>query len=43
MTLFFDRTGKVRARLVGLHQFEILEAVVQRLLDEKPVEAAAAR
>lgn len=42
-TLFFDRTGEVRVRLVGLHNFETLEAIVQRLLDEKPVGASAAR
>lgn len=42
-TLFFDRAGKVRVKIVGLHDLDTLEAIVQRLLEEKPEEAAGAR
>ncbi len=35
-TLFFDRTGKVRAKIVGYNPLETLEMIVSRLLDEKP-------
>ena len=42
-TLFFDRTGNVRVKIVGAHPYDTLEAVVQYLLDEKPAEAAGAR
>jgi len=35
-TVFLDRTGKVRAKAEGLHEFEMLEAIVTRLLEEKP-------
>jgi thiol-disulfide isomerase/thioredoxin len=34
-TLFFDRAGKLRAKVVGYHDFETLEAFVTRLLEEK--------
>ncbi len=34
-TMFFDRSGKVRARLVGYSDFEKLEIIVKKLLDEK--------
>ena len=34
-TLFLDRSGKVRARVVGYHEFDVLEMMVQKLLDEK--------
>lgn len=34
-TLFFDRSGKVRAKVVGYHDYELLELMVQKLLDEK--------
>jgi thiol-disulfide isomerase/thioredoxin len=33
-TLFIDRTGKVRMKAVGLHEYEFLEAVVEALLAE---------
>jgi hypothetical protein len=33
-TLFIDRTGKVRLKLVGLHEPEVLEGVVTTLLAE---------
>jgi thiol-disulfide isomerase/thioredoxin len=33
-TLFIDRSGKVRMKLVGLQSLETLEAIVQTLLDE---------
>ncbi len=33
-TLFFDRTGKIRLKLVGLHDYAFLEAVVTALLAE---------
>jgi thiol-disulfide isomerase/thioredoxin len=33
-TLFVDRSGKVRLKAVGLHEYEYLESVVQALLDE---------
>ncbi len=33
-TLFVDRNGKVRLKIVGLHPYERLEAIVQALLDE---------
>ncbi len=33
-TLFIDRTGKVRLKVVGLHSYNYLEAVVKVLLDE---------
>jgi thiol-disulfide isomerase/thioredoxin len=34
-TLFIDRTGKVRAKVVGYHEYEQLEAIVLELLNEK--------
>ncbi len=34
-TMFIDRTGKVRAKVVGLHDYEFLEAIVRKLLAEK--------
>ncbi|MBI1902711.1 MAG: redoxin domain-containing protein [Planctomycetia bacterium] len=34
-TLFIDRTGKVRAKIVGYHELENLEAIVLELLGEK--------
>lgn len=33
-TLFIDRQGRVRLKVVGLHPYEFLEAVVTTLLDE---------
>ena len=33
-TLFLDRTGKVRLKVVGYHSYEKLEAYVQTLLEE---------
>jgi thiol-disulfide isomerase/thioredoxin len=41
-TMFFDRTGKVRVKVVGYHDYEKLELIVQKLLDEKAEEKAAA-
>jgi thiol-disulfide isomerase/thioredoxin len=41
-TLFFDRAGKLRARVAGYHDFETLEAFVTRLLEEKPEADAGA-
>ena len=34
-TLFIDRNGKVRAKLVGYSEYEVLETIVQKLADEK--------
>jgi thiol-disulfide isomerase/thioredoxin len=34
-TLFLDRTGKVRAKLEGLHEYDFLEALTLSLLDEE--------
>ena len=34
-TMFIDRTGKVRAKVVGLHDYEYLETIVRKLLAEK--------
>jgi thiol-disulfide isomerase/thioredoxin len=41
-TLFIDRTGKVRLKAVGLHDYAFLEAVVTELLaeDGAPLDAA---
>ena len=33
-TLFIDRTGSVRLKIVGLHAYDLLEAIVLTLLDE---------
>ena len=33
-TLFIDRTGKVRAKVVGSHDYAFLEAIVKILLEE---------
>ncbi len=33
-TLFIDRTGTVRLKVVGLHEYEFLEAIVETLLAE---------
>ncbi len=41
-TLFLDRTGRVRAMVVGYRPIEFLEAIVQALLNEKPEEATSA-
>jgi thiol-disulfide isomerase/thioredoxin len=38
-TLFVDRAGVVRLKLVGYHPYEKLESVVLLLLEEKPVSA----
>jgi hypothetical protein len=38
-TLFFDRAGKIRAKVVGAHDYDMLEAFVKRLLEEKSEEA----
>jgi thiol-disulfide isomerase/thioredoxin len=40
-TLFLDREGTVRLKLVGYHSRTDLEAIVQMLLDEKPSKPAA--
>jgi hypothetical protein len=34
-TLFFDRTGTVRLKLVGAEDYSTLRAVVEHLLNEK--------
>ena len=34
-TIFFDRSGKARAKVVGLHDYEFLELIVRKLLEEK--------
>ncbi|MEL6105725.1 MAG: TlpA disulfide reductase family protein [Planctomycetota bacterium] len=34
-TLFIDRTGKVRMKAVGLHEYSYLEAIVKTLLEEE--------
>ena len=34
-TLFVDRTGTVRAKVVGYHDLNKLDAIVSRLLAEK--------
>ena len=34
-TMFFDRSGDVRAKLVGYQDYEKLEIIVRKLLDEK--------
>ena len=39
-TMFFDRNGKVRAKLVGYHEYGVLESIVRKLLAEK-VDSAA--
>ena len=41
-TMFFDRTGKVRVKVVGYQDYEKLELIVQKLLDEKAEEKAEA-
>ena len=38
-TLFFDRTGKIRLKIVGLQDYDKLETFVKRLLEEKSDEA----
>jgi hypothetical protein len=40
-TLFIDRTGKVRMRVVGYHDITFLEAAVEALLREEPAASAA--
>ncbi len=39
-TMFLDRSGNVRAKLVGYHEYGVLESIVQKLLAEK-VDSAA--
>ncbi len=39
-TLFIDRTGKVRAKVVGSHDYAFLEAIVKILLEEAAPPAA---
>ena len=34
-TMFFDRSGKVRAKIIGYHDYEKLELIVRKLLEEK--------
>ena len=34
-TIFVDRNGKVRAKVVGYHEYAVLESIVQKLLAEK--------
>jgi thiol-disulfide isomerase/thioredoxin len=34
-TMFFDRSGKVRAKIVGYHDYDKLELIVRKLLEEK--------
>jgi thiol-disulfide isomerase/thioredoxin len=38
-TLFIDKTGKVRLKVVGLHEYAFLEGIVQALLEEPAPEA----
>lgn len=42
-TLFLDRGGEIRAKVIGYHDYEMLEILVRKLLDEKfdAAEAAA--
>jgi thiol-disulfide isomerase/thioredoxin len=42
-TLFLDRTGKVRLKVVGLHEYAYLEAVVLALLDEPASQSTPAQ
>lgn len=37
-TLFIDKTGKVRMKVVGAHDFEYLDSVVAALMEETPTE-----
>ncbi|HLJ11996.1 MAG TPA: TlpA disulfide reductase family protein [Planctomycetaceae bacterium] len=37
-TLFFDRTGQVRLKLVGAYDAVVLEAAVESLLNEQPAD-----
>ncbi len=41
-TLFFDREGKLKARLIGMADEVTLELVIERMLKESPQPAAAA-
>ncbi len=41
-TLFIDRAGKVRAKIVGMHEYTFLEAIVKFLLAEPAPTAAPA-
>lgn len=41
-TLFIDRAGRVRAKLVGLHDHALLQALVEQLLAEGPASPADA-
>ncbi|MBL8820045.1 MAG: redoxin domain-containing protein [Planctomyces sp.] len=41
-TLFIDRSGKVRMKAVGLHEYAYLEAIVEALLAEEASAAPAA-
>lgn len=41
-TLFIDRTGKVRLKAVGLHDYGYLEAIVEALLKEETAAVPAA-
>jgi len=41
-TLFIDKTGKVRLKAVGLHEYSYLESVVSVLLAEETPAAAPA-
>ena len=40
-TLFFDRAGKVRVKAGGYHDYDTLEMIVQRLLEESPASSGA--
>jgi thiol-disulfide isomerase/thioredoxin len=39
-TLFIDRTGQVRLKVVGLHDISFLQAAVEALLQEQPAVSA---
>lgn len=40
-TLFLDRTGKVRMKVVGYHDISFLQLAVETLLNEKPADEGA--
>jgi thiol-disulfide isomerase/thioredoxin len=42
-TIFIDRTGKVRAKVVGMHEYSLLEALVKTLLAEPAPPAEPAK
>src|SRR5207302_977577 len=42
-TMFFDRNGNVRAKIVGYNEYEKLEVIVRKLLDEKSDDSESGR